>query len=95
MPTAHRTEQDMTTPVDRAELDPADDPAIDRRSRVFLKELNKDSSPFWELPFDQAADDCDRAAGRSPSTCPASRSTSASSASWAGRSGSRWSAQRA
>jgi acetyl esterase len=45
---------------------------------VFLKELNKDGSPFWELPFDQAADDCDRAAGRRPSTCPASRSTSAS-----------------
>jgi acetyl esterase len=54
MPTAtHRTDQDMTTPVDHAKLDPADDPAIDRRSRAFLKELNKDSSPFWELPGDQ------------------------------------------
>jgi acetyl esterase/lipase len=66
MPTAHRTEQDMQPPVDRAKLDPADDPAIDRRSRAFLKELNKDSSPFWELPGDQAADDCDRAAGQTP-----------------------------
>jgi acetyl esterase/lipase len=31
----------------------ANDPAIDRRTRAFLKELNKDSSPFWELPGDQ------------------------------------------
>jgi acetyl esterase len=40
----------MTSMVDRATLDPAKDPAIDRRSRAFLEELNKDSSPFWELP---------------------------------------------
>ena len=33
--------------------DPAQDPAIDRRSRAFLRELNQDSSPFWELPGDE------------------------------------------
>src|SRR4029453_900797 len=33
--------------------DPTEDPAIDRRTRAFLKDLNKDSSPFWELPGDQ------------------------------------------
>jgi acetyl esterase/lipase len=34
-------------------LDPAQDPAIDRRSRAFLKKLNEDDSPFWELPGDE------------------------------------------
>ena len=29
---------------------PASDPRIDPRVRSFLAELNKDSSPFWELP---------------------------------------------
>ena len=43
----------MTSMVDSATLDPAQDPAIDRRSRAFLEELNKDSSPFWELPGDE------------------------------------------
>ena len=43
----------MTSMIDRATLDPAQDPAIDRRSRAFLEELNKDSSPFWELPGDE------------------------------------------
>jgi acetyl esterase len=43
----------MSTMVDRSTLDPAEDPAIDRRTRAFLKELNKDSSPFWELPGDE------------------------------------------
>jgi acetyl esterase/lipase len=43
----------MTSMIDRATLDPAEDPAIDRRSRAFLEELNKDSSPFWELPGDE------------------------------------------
>src|SRR4051794_3944020 len=43
----------MTTTVDERRLDPAEDPAIDRRSRAFLREINKDSSPFWELPGDQ------------------------------------------
>jgi acetyl esterase len=33
--------------------DPAHDLAIDHRSRAFLAELNKDSSPFWELPGDE------------------------------------------
>jgi acetyl esterase len=42
----------MTTMHDPATLDPAHDPAIDRRSRAFLAELNKDGSPFWELPGD-------------------------------------------
>jgi acetyl esterase len=45
--------QTMTTTVDPSTLDPAADPAIDRRSRAFLKELNKDSTPFWELPGDE------------------------------------------
>jgi hypothetical protein len=36
----------MTTAVETAKLDPAEDPAIDRRSRTFLKELNK-PRPSW------------------------------------------------
>jgi acetyl esterase len=43
----------MTTAVNTPRLDPAEDPAIDRRTRAFLRELNKDSSPFWELPGDE------------------------------------------
>jgi acetyl esterase len=43
----------MTSTVDPSTLDPAEDPAIDRRSRAFLKEVNKDSTPFWELPGDE------------------------------------------
>src|SRR4051794_12320971 len=43
----------MTTTVDERRLDPAEDPAIDRRTRAFLREINKDSSPFWELPGDE------------------------------------------
>jgi acetyl esterase len=43
----------MTSMIDRPMLDPAKDPAIDRRSRAFLEELNKDSSPFWALPGDE------------------------------------------
>jgi acetyl esterase len=43
----------MTTTIDESRLDPADDPDIDRRTRAFLRGLNKDSSPFWELPGDQ------------------------------------------
>jgi acetyl esterase/lipase len=43
----------MTMTVDHRTLDPAQDPSIDRRTRAFLKELNKDSSPFWELPGEQ------------------------------------------
>jgi acetyl esterase len=43
----------MTSIVDRARIDPAQDPAIYRPVRAFLKELNQDSSPFWELPGDE------------------------------------------
>jgi acetyl esterase/lipase len=43
----------MTTSREAPTLDPAEDPAIDRRTRTFLEELNKDSSPFWELPGDE------------------------------------------
>jgi len=43
----------MTSIVEASPLDPSRDPAIDRRTRAFLKELNKDSSPFWELPGDK------------------------------------------
>jgi acetyl esterase/lipase len=54
MPTAtDMNEQTATGVLDHAMIDPAEDPAIDRRSRAFLKEINKDSSPFWELPGDQ------------------------------------------
>jgi acetyl esterase len=42
----------MTSTLDSPTLDPAQDPAIDRRTRTFLSEINKDSSPFWELPGD-------------------------------------------
>jgi acetyl esterase len=45
-----------TTMLDHSPVDPAEDPAIDRRSRAFLRELNKDSSPFWELPGDAPRD---------------------------------------
>jgi acetyl esterase len=31
-------------------LDPAEDPAINRSTRSFLKEINQDSRRFWELP---------------------------------------------
>ncbi|WP_409934714.1 alpha/beta hydrolase [Paraburkholderia sp. BCC1884] len=31
-------------------VDPATDPNIDPQIRTFLDKLNKDSSPFWELP---------------------------------------------
>ncbi len=30
--------------------DAATDPRIDPQVRSFLAEINKDSSPFWELP---------------------------------------------
>jgi hypothetical protein len=33
--------------------DAASDPRIDPRVRTFLADLNKDSSPFWELPGSQ------------------------------------------
>jgi len=40
----------MTQTVRAAVPDAATDPRIDPQIRVFLKELNKDPSPFWELP---------------------------------------------
>jgi acetyl esterase len=43
----------MASMVDSPTLDASQDPAIDRRTRAFLKELNKDGSPFWELPGDE------------------------------------------
>jgi acetyl esterase len=43
----------MTSIVDERTLDPTQDPAIDRRTRAFLREINEDSSPFWELPGDE------------------------------------------
>jgi acetyl esterase len=46
----------MTTTVDESRGDPAEDPDIDRRTRAFLRELNRDSSAFWELPGDQPRD---------------------------------------
>jgi acetyl esterase/lipase len=43
----------MTSTVDPSTLDPAEDRAIDRRTRAFLAEANKDSTRFWELPGDE------------------------------------------
>ena len=34
----------------QAAPDAATDPRIDPQVRAFLREINKDSSPFWELP---------------------------------------------
>jgi acetyl esterase len=41
------------TQVTAAVPDAANDPQIDPRVRTFLADLNKDSSPFWELPGPQ------------------------------------------
>src|ERR1700712_2519311 len=43
----------MTQAEPLAAPDAATDPNIDPEIRTFLKELNKDSSPFWELPGPQ------------------------------------------
>src|SRR5262245_1735421 len=43
----------MTAAIDHATIDPTEDRAIDRHSRALLKDLNKDTSPFWELPGDR------------------------------------------
>jgi hypothetical protein len=40
----------MTQATQAATLDPATDTRIDPQVRAFLREINKDSSPFWELP---------------------------------------------
>ena len=40
----------MITQLASAAPDAATDPRIDPQVRVFLAKLNKDSSPFWELP---------------------------------------------
>jgi acetyl esterase len=40
----------MTQASHAATPDPATDPRIDPQVRTFLSEINKDSSPFWELP---------------------------------------------
>ena len=37
----------------QAAADPANDPRIDPQVRAFLAEINKDTSPFWELPQPQ------------------------------------------
>jgi acetyl esterase len=47
------TATSMTAPRAATPPDPATDPRIDPRVRAFLSELNKDSSPFWELPGPQ------------------------------------------
>ena len=39
----------MTQPATAQVTDPATDPRIDPQVRTFLEEINKDSSPFWEL----------------------------------------------
>lgn len=40
----------MTQTTQAATPEPGTDPRIDPQVRVFLREINKDSSPFWELP---------------------------------------------
>jgi acetyl esterase len=40
----------MTQAAQATTPDAATDPRIDPQVRVFLSEINKDSSPFWELP---------------------------------------------
>ena len=40
----------MTTDIAAAQSDPTTDPRIDPQIRSFLAKINKDSSPFWELP---------------------------------------------
>lgn len=40
----------MTQAANAATVDPAADPRIDPQIRPFLAALNKDPSPFWELP---------------------------------------------
>lgn len=40
----------LMTSFAAAAPNPATDPRIDPQVRSFLKEINKDSSPFWELP---------------------------------------------
>jgi len=39
--------------MDDSKLDPAEDPGIDRRTRTFLRVVNRDNTAFWELPGDQ------------------------------------------
>jgi acetyl esterase len=56
----------MTTTADPPTLDAAQDPAIDRRTRAFLEQLNRDSSPFWELPGDEPRDTVTRLQGETP-----------------------------
>ncbi len=40
----------MTQATQAATPDPATDSRIDPQVRAFLREINKDTSPFWELP---------------------------------------------
>jgi acetyl esterase len=40
----------MTQTAQAATSDPTTDPRIDPQVRAFLREINKDPSPFWELP---------------------------------------------
>jgi acetyl esterase len=40
----------MTHATQAASPDPATDPRMDPQVRAFLREINKDPSPFWELP---------------------------------------------
>src|SRR3954452_5869486 len=43
----------MSTAIETRRPDPAEDPAIDHRTRAFLREVNEDPSPFWQLPGDE------------------------------------------
>ncbi len=63
----------MTHAAIAAVADAATDPRIDPQIRSFLAKINKDSSPFWELPQPKPQEILSNSSPRRPSTCLASR----------------------
>ena len=57
--------------VAAAAPDPATDPRIDPNVRAFLSRINKDSSPFWELPQPRPQEILTGLQSQTPWTCPA------------------------
>ena len=64
------------TKIAEAAPNAATDPRIDPQVRSFLAEINKDSSPFWELPQPKPQEILTGLQSRRQSTCPASRRAS-------------------
>ena len=56
----------MTNPIIAAPKDPTTDPQIDPQIRAFLTELNKDKTPFWELPQPKPQDTLTGLQGKTP-----------------------------